>query len=168
MPCRGVTIRSDEVNAALRAAVADWWQGHAEEFRAAGQDGQMTSERAGLVATRDRLGHQSEVFARKWLDGEWDDERYERMDADVKEALARVRDELAELDAIEVAAAEAAAAETPGMPAEIEQWDKLSPQEQQRWIRKAFVTPIKVAPAYGTGRKLATDERLTLIARDLS
>lgn len=160
--CGGAIVPADEVNDILRAAVADWWEANADDFEDAGQDGPLTAERAALVTRRGRLEHQSEVFARKWLDGEWDDDRYARMDADVKAALALVRDELAELDETEAAAAE----EGGGLPAELEYWDDLSAAERQRWVRKAFVTPIVVSPAYGTGRKLSTDERLTLVPRE--
>jgi DNA invertase Pin-like site-specific DNA recombinase len=162
-PCGGVIVPADELNATLKAAVADWWEANADAFEGAGQDGAITAERDALIGRRERLEHQSEVFARKWLDGEWDDDRYGRMDADVKAALARVADELTALDESEAAAAET----TPGLPDELEHFDDLSAVEKQRWVRKAFVTPIRVSPAYGTGRKLATDERLRLIPRDL-
>jgi DNA invertase Pin-like site-specific DNA recombinase len=162
--CGGVIVPADEVNEVLRVAVADWWEANAAALDRVGADGSITDERAALVTRRERLEHQSEVFARKWLDGEWDDDRYARMDADVKAALALVRDELDELDENEAAAAEAA----PGLPAELERWDDLSAADRQRWVRRAFVTPIVVSPAYGTGRKLSTAKRLTLISRDLS
>lgn len=175
-PCRKVTIPADEANEVLRVAVAAWWTEHEAEFAHADLAGESSNaelerERALLTERRAHAEHQRQVFARKWADDEpgWTEEFYEEMDASAARAVARAQAELDELDAqAERARDEEAAAREGRLPSEIENWAGLSAEEQQRWVRKAFVTPIKVIKAYGTGRKLATDERLILVNRDLS
>jgi Resolvase, N terminal domain len=158
-PCYGVSIPAEGVNELLQLAVRQWWAEHPELAVAAADQEGTSAERAALHARRDELGRQSEEFGLKWRTRVWSEEHYRAMDESVTRELARVQAELDELDDRDREAAEA----TPGLPEEIEQWDALSPEEKNRWVRKAFHTPILVTPA--GGRHLTVDERVTLIAR---
>jgi DNA invertase Pin-like site-specific DNA recombinase len=152
-PCRGVSVPAADVHALVRDAITAWSKTPAAR-RAAAATPQTAARRAQLDDDLADLGEQLADLDAKRLRqrGGTLRARYDALAAEAERMIDAAEAELAQLDRLDA---------EPGIPA-VSNWDALTPAEQLRTIREAFVTPIVVAPGNGGGAALTAADRIDL------
>jgi DNA invertase Pin-like site-specific DNA recombinase len=154
-PCKGVSVRADDVHDLVAAAFRAWTATPAVQAAMTLVAPATAGRRAELATLIAEVQDQLADLETKRLRRHISPARYAQLEA---EAVAQIDAMTAELDALDQIDAE------PGVPFGIE-WDELTAAEKRAAVTEACQTPIVVQPGNGGARALSAADRIGLWPR---